>query len=114
MIKVDKERAIEELHKAVAVKGAGHVANECIISRDGEPVCIVGQVFYQIVGDEKFRAVGPQGRVRLPAYCLGVELTGDAELVLQHAQDYQDGGHSGGVSQPWGEAVDYAISKVNG
>lgn len=116
MITIDKERAIEELHKAVEAKGADHVADECVISRDGEPICIVGQVLYQIVGDEKFRAVKPKGIVGLPARSLGVELTEGAYSVLQAAQDYQDGrlSHIYGDTRQWGDAVEYAIAKVNG
>ena len=112
LIEVDFDRAVSELHKSVELKGADHVVSECVIYRavlDGEegivdktPVCIVGQVLYQIA-PERFMDVG-HGAVAQPASSVGISLSREAYKLLSDAQAIQDN------QIPWGRTVKQALA----
>lgn len=105
------ERALHELNVAVVLKGADHTAKECIISdARGKPVCIVGQVLWQI-DPEKFEEVKPGGAIGVPLMSMGIDAEESAYELLLRAQMYQDLQVEGSTGR-WGAAVKYAAAKV--
>lgn len=113
------DEAVEQLHLAVKLKGEDHRAAECEIydaqhfqfSQEKTPVCIVGQVLYQLVGHKEFQNV-KQGTVRHPLESLNIAANSDALDVLDRAQKYQDGAITFDGNEPWGKAVEFAIKEV--
>lgn len=127
MIELTYDQAVAELQKAVELKGADHVV-QCSIFDNGlpngkkVPMCIVGQVIYQLVGDEVFQNV-KAGYVTGPLESVGITADGRATILLTEVQAYQDGAvqptnYEGsdwemyGESQPWGDAVEYALKEA--
>lgn len=114
-MKVNAKGAIAALERVVKLKGEDYIAERCEIfnSSDADrglpktPVCIVGYVLHDLVGDGKFQSV-EGGYVDQPAASVGVKLTPAAEDILRAAQVYQDGANHGYVAQPWGDALAYA------
>lgn len=127
MIELTYDQAVAELQKAVELKGADHVV-QCSIFDNGMPngkkvpMCIVGQVIYQLVGDEAFQNI-KAGYVRGPLESVGITANTRTTRLLTEVQAYQDGAvqpasYEGsawdmyGEPQPWGDAVEYALKEA--
>lgn len=139
-ITLTKQVVLEQLEKAVAERGADYISPECtIFERDSDgahkvPVCIVGQVIYQLVGDEEFQDI-KGGMVINPLHSVNIDYDlefsddpyaepeeekfeayysyGSPINILKQAQDYQDGnvrldGHNpvNGERPEWGKVVE--------
>lgn len=124
------DEAVEQLHLAVKLKGEDHVAERCFIFEGGQnavgdyterredwvtpktPMCIVGQVIYQLVGHETFQYVSG-GFVAGPLASVLIQAEPRTVSLLEEAQRYQDGGAGTyNAKQPWGKAVEFAIKEV--
>lgn len=112
MIRMTYDMAVDELLKAVRTRGEQYVYPEhwrthelCqYVLEDGAPGCIVGQVFYQVVGAEISKLKGRTSGPRVAAEIVGIDLDVEAADLLGYAQEQQD------KDMTWGYSASYAIT----
>ena len=101
---------LEHLRAVVAEKGADYIYwGSCVYAIDGQPACIAGHVYARLgLLDEQTQISGASA-----AALHRDEIARSARLILQAAQEVQDGVSPRSERGTWGEALAAAEAEAS-